>query len=319
MLPALILTAGLGTRLDPLTRLVAKPVVPLAGTTLLERALEWLRREGVTDIVMNLHHRPETIAARIGDGTHLGLRARYSWEPVILGSAGGPHLALPLFTDDPFLIVNGDTLADVPLTPMIESHRHRNAVVTMAVVPNPRPDHYNSIVLDGDDRVTGFAPKGTLPPGKAGWHFIGIQVANREAFSAVPAGVPTETVSGIYRDLIARASGALRGWRVDLPFVDVGTPRDYLDAALALADSKDGASVIEPGAHVHDTARVKRSVIWPGARVGAGAQLDRCVVAGDVTVPADFRAQDAVIVPVSIARAGDAARVVDDMALYPLS
>ena len=154
MLPALILSAGIGSRLDPLTRLVAKPVVPLAGRTLIERVIGWLTTAGVTDVVINLHHRPETIAAVVGDGSSLGVRVRYSWEPTILGSAGGPRHALPLLDADTFLIVNGDTLVDFALTPMIAQHEARGADVTVAVVPNPRPDHYHGMALDGDDRVT---------------------------------------------------------------------------------------------------------------------------------------------------------------------
>src|SRR6185503_5909500 len=86
VLPALVLTAGLGTRLDPLTRLVAKPAVPLGGRTLVARVLDWLRREQVRDVVLNLHARPETIAADVGDGARWDLRLRYSWEqPQALG------------------------------------------------------------------------------------------------------------------------------------------------------------------------------------------------------------------------------------------
>ena len=99
MIPALVLTAGLGTRLDPITRLLAKAAVPLGGVTLIERVLGYLVSQGVTDVVLNLHHRPETIAAVVGDGAHIGpqgLRVRYSWEPRLLGSAGGPRHALPL-------------------------------------------------------------------------------------------------------------------------------------------------------------------------------------------------------------------------------
>ena len=119
MLPALVLCAGLGTRLDPLTRLVAKPAVPLAGRSLIERVLAGLVEQGVADVVLNLSHRPETITGLIGDGAHLGLRVRYSWEQPVLGSAGGPRRALPLVESETFLIVNGDTLSNVPLSPMI--------------------------------------------------------------------------------------------------------------------------------------------------------------------------------------------------------
>ena len=90
MIPALVLTAGFGTRLDPLTRLRAKPAVPLAGTTLIDRILAWLHHEGVRDVVLNLHSQPESLAGILGDGAHLGLRVRYSWEQPLLGSAGGP-------------------------------------------------------------------------------------------------------------------------------------------------------------------------------------------------------------------------------------
>src|SRR6187455_1818633 len=119
VLPVLVLTAGFGNRLDPLTRLIAKPAVPVAGRTLIERVLEWLRAQGVTDAVLNLHHRPETLTSIVGDGAHLGLRIRYSWEMPLLGSAGGPRHALPLLDSQTFLIVNGDTLCDVALEPMI--------------------------------------------------------------------------------------------------------------------------------------------------------------------------------------------------------
>ena len=159
-LPALVLTAGRGTRLDPLTRLVAKPAVPLGDRTLIEHVLAWVRAQGVTDVVLNLHHLPRTIAAIVGDGTHLGVGARYSWEQ-------------PLLASDRFLIVNGDTLCTFDVAPMVRAHIESGADVTMAVVPNPDPSHYNGLTIDADRVVTGFVPRGQAD---GGWHFIGIQV-----------------------------------------------------------------------------------------------------------------------------------------------
>src|SRR6266705_2339360 len=95
--PALVLTAGLGTRLRPLTNVRAKPAIPVAGEPMICRIIAWLASRGGTDLVLNLHHRPDTIAAVVGDGADLGARVRYSWEqPVVLGSAGGPRQALPI-------------------------------------------------------------------------------------------------------------------------------------------------------------------------------------------------------------------------------
>ncbi len=132
--PALVLTAGLATRLRPLSSVRAKAALPVAGEVLVLRILRWLRRSGVTRVVLNLHHRAETITREVGDGSAIGLEARYSWEPEVLGSAGGPARALPLLEADRFLIVNGDTLADVDLTALAAQHVDTNAVVTMAVV-----------------------------------------------------------------------------------------------------------------------------------------------------------------------------------------
>ena len=102
-LPALILTAGLGTRLRPLTEVRAKSAMPVAGEPLIRRSVRWLAAHGVTDIVLNLHHRPETIAATLGDGSDLGARVRYSWEqPAVLGAAGGPRQALSIVGADTF-------------------------------------------------------------------------------------------------------------------------------------------------------------------------------------------------------------------------
>src|SRR6476469_6215905 len=96
----LVLTAGLGTRLQPLTLARAKAAAPVDGEALACRTIRWLAGHGVTDLVLNLHHKPESIAAAVGDGAGLGARVRYSWEsPVVLGSAGGPRHALPLLLD----------------------------------------------------------------------------------------------------------------------------------------------------------------------------------------------------------------------------
>ncbi len=134
--------------------------------------------------------------------------------------------------------------------------------------------------------MTGFVPKAAKLPAGPAWHFIGIQIASASVFAPLPDGVPAETVAGIYRERVAQAPGRIRGWRLNVPFVDVGTPRDYLDAALALAGRGGGESVVEAGAAVDDAARLDRSVVWAGARIGARRRSSSdCVVAGDVAVP----------------------------------
>jgi len=194
---ALVLTAGLGTRLRPLTEVRAKPALPVAGEPMIRRIIAWLVSQGVRDLVLNLHHRPETLTARVGDGADLGARVRYSWEAPVLGSAGGPRRAIPLLSHGPpkggpyvpssstFLIVNGDTLTDVDLQGLLSAHRASGALVTMAVVPNTEPQKYSGIAFDDDGAFVEFVPRGSSRPS---WHFVGVQAA--EPAALVPMKFP---------------------------------------------------------------------------------------------------------------------------------
>jgi NDP-sugar pyrophosphorylase family protein len=310
VLPALVLCAGVGSRLDPITRLVAKAAVPVAGRTLIERVLGWLEAQHVHDVAINLHHRPETITGIVGDGAHLGLHVRYSWEREILGSAGGPRHALPLLDSKTFFIVNGDTLCDVNLADVADAHAGSRADVTLVLVPNPARDHYNGVVVD-DGRIVGVIPKGHQQPT---WHFIGIQVVRADLFGTLEDGVPAETMSELYREHFIARDWNIRAHCVDLPFIDVGTPNDYRRAALRLAGTD---SAIEEGASIAASARVRQSVVWRGASIGADATLDECVVLDGVSVAQGFEARRAVLFPAALLRPGEQAEIVDGVAQLP--
>ena len=150
VIPALVLTAGLATRLRPLSLLRAKAAIPVAGRALVSLIVEQLRDAGVTDVVLNLHYLPHTITGQVGDGLHLGVRVRYSWEGVVLGSAGGPRRAAPLLDAATFLVVNGDTLASVDLHQLVAQHRASDALVTMATMPNQEPHKYGGVATAAD-------------------------------------------------------------------------------------------------------------------------------------------------------------------------
>ncbi len=289
--PALLLTAGLGTRLRPLSLVRAKPAVPVAGVPLAGRILRWLAAAGITDAVLNLHHKPETLTAVIGDGTRFGVRVRYSWEKTILGSAGGPARAVPLLDAPRFWLINGDTLTDVDLAAMARQHAARGASVTLAVVPNPDPVHYGGVVVSPDGAVTGFSRRG---PDNCGWHFVGVQIAEARVFAALDPDRPAETFRGVYPDLFGREPGSVQAFTCEASFQDIGTAADYLDTSLAFARAEDRpAALTGSGCAIADDARVHRSIIWDGVTVGPGAVLDQCVVADGVDVPAGaaFRRQ----------------------------
>lgn len=291
---ALVLTAGLGTRLQPLTSWRAKPALPVGGTTLVERIVHGLAAQGVHDLILNLHHLPETITGILGDGSGHGVRVRYSFEQPLLGSAGGPRRAFSLVDDDRLWLVNGDTLAGVDLNAMAAHHAASGALVTMAVIPNPNPAHYGGVLIDERDAVTGFSRRGTLEPS---WHFVGTQLAERVAFGGVADGVRSESVNGIYPELIAQQPGAVRVFRAELEFLDIGTTADYLDACVALAGAPDAAALRGARTSVASDAVLRSTVLWDDVQVGSRAQLTRCVVTSGVSIPEGFAADGQVVEP----------------------
>jgi NDP-sugar pyrophosphorylase family protein len=278
---ALILSAGLGTRLRPLSEQRAKPAMPVGGEVLIRRIIHWLTAHRVTSLVVNLHHRPETLTAVLGDGSDLGARIRYSWEqPRVLGSAGGPRKALPLIDADTFFLVNGDTIAEVDLKALAAAHAASGALVTLALVPNRDYEHYGGVRVDEGNRVTGFSRRG--PESKDTWHFVGVQAVNRSVFASLPDDRPASTVGGVYDELIRSRPGAVQSFRSDAAFRDIGTPADYLDTSVAL--SPDGVS-IGARAAIDPSANVSESVLWDDVEVGAGSKLRRCIAADGVRIP----------------------------------
>jgi NDP-sugar pyrophosphorylase family protein len=293
---ALLLTAGLGTRLTPLTYLRAKAVVPVNGQPLVRRVMRWLTDAGVSDLILNLHHRPASITSRLGDGTELGARVRYSWEQPVLGSAGGPRRALPLLTDggaDTFLIVNGDTLTNLDLPALLARHRESGALVTMAVITHDIA-RYGGVLVSPEGWVTGFAGRGASDTNA--YHFIGVQVANARAFAGLDDGVSLESVNWLYPRLIAENPHAIAAYISDATFLDIGTPRDCLDSTLALAET-EGARFVGERTTIADSAMLTRTVLWDDVTVGARARLHDCIVGDGSVVPPDAVFERSAIVP----------------------
>jgi mannose-1-phosphate guanylyltransferase len=291
---ALVLTAGLGTRLRPLTYVRAKPAVPVVGETVVRRILRWLGGSGIREAVLNLHYRPEGIAAEAGDGSDLGVRVRYSWEQPILGSAGGPRHALPVLACDTFFIVNGDTMTDVDLGALAEAHTRSGATATLALTRTRDPRRYGGVVLDGEGAVVKFVRRGAP---EAAEHFVGVQIVDRSAFSDLPDAVPAEAFGGVYQQLAARRPGSVRGFTCDADFWDIGTPGDYLAATQAIARNEGVVrlpvghrSRIDPSSRLHDT------IVWDDVVVEKDCELIRCIIADGARIPAGSRFADMAIV-----------------------
>lgn len=289
---ALVLAAGRGTRLRPLTCDRAKAAMPVGGIPLIRHLLQRLRAHGVRDVVVNLHHLPQTITRIVGDGTDDDVRVRYSWEPALLGSAGGPRHALPLLAPR-FFMVNGDTLTDVPLAALERHHERSGALVTLAVLPNTEPGRYGGVVADGRGWVTGFTRPGDERPS---WHFVGVQVAERAAFAALPDDRPASTIPDLYLALIAARPAAIGICPAATTFHDIGTVADYHRTALALAARDAGRPGIPAGGSLDPSVTIERTILWDDVVVGASARLVECVVGDRVRIPAGAQFERCAIV-----------------------
>jgi NDP-sugar pyrophosphorylase family protein len=284
MIPALVLTAGLATRLRPLSLVRAKAAFPVAGESLIHRILRSLAAADVTDVVLNLHYLPHTLTGLLGDGADIGMRVRYSWEIPLLGSAGGPRRAIPIVGASTFLIVNGDTLANMDVRALIAHHARSGALVTMAVVPNTKPDKYGGVLASEDGIVTGFVRRGTPQPS---YHFTFAQVVEAAAFEGVPLDTPYESVGALYPALIAKKPGSVRVFHSNAEYHDIGTPSDYLETSLQLAEREGPGATVGRGTRIDPAAHIERSILWDDVVVEAGAMLRECVITDGVRVPAD--------------------------------
>jgi NDP-sugar pyrophosphorylase family protein len=229
---AVILAAGKGTRLHPLTETLAKPMVPIRGRPVLEHTLRWLRDHGIRRVAVNLHHRPESVSAHLGDGSRFGVEIRYSVEPELLGTAGGVK-RLESFVDDPFLIVYGDVLTDLDLGGLVAFHRAAATVVHGTLALDRRPDAAQGGVVElaADNRVRRFVEKPRPGEIQSPWVNSGVMVLDR----ALLARIPAERFCDFGREILPQwlSEGvALYGWPLPAGtfLADIGTPESYARA-----------------------------------------------------------------------------------------
>lgn len=238
----MILAAGLGTRLRPLTDALPKPLLPIAGRPLIVWNLLLLRRHGIREVVINLHHLGELIEKELGDGSALGLRIYYSREPVLLGTGGGLKQAEPFFEGRPFLVVNADTLLDLDFGAVLRVHEERGALATMVLRHDPDVERWGVVEVDPSLRVVRINGRGLADLGPTDrYMFAGVHVLHPRLLRDVPVGRESSIIDAYVGAI--RTGELVAGYRMDGYWSDVGTiqryeraQRDVLQGRLTLAD-----------------------------------------------------------------------------------
>jgi len=241
---AMVLAAGKGTRLRPLTDTVPKPLVEVAGRPMVAYPLEVLRQAGIEEVVINLHHLGGQIRTALGDGQAYGLRIIYSEEDPILDTGGAIAAAREYLAGDTFVVLNADTFIDVRLQEVIEFHRRHDALATMVVRADPDATRKDDIRIDADGRmrrILGHShPASSAASALPRLFYAGIQVFAPRVFDFLPAGVYSIT-RDVYPRLLA-ADEPLYGylhtgyWRIlDTPG-DLAAGRREIAARLQAPD-----------------------------------------------------------------------------------
>jgi mannose-1-phosphate guanylyltransferase len=314
---AMVLCAGLGTRLRPLTDLLPKPAAPLCGVPLAGWTLALLRNAGVRRAVINTHHLPDGMAAAArAAAARLGLRLEVSHEPVIAGTGGALREARRLLEGaDPLVLVNGDVLFDVDLGGALAAHRGSGALATMVLLPMPAGAPYAAVEVDPGGavrRIAGaFGPGG---PELSPWHFSGVHVLSPALLDLLPAEPFAADINRhVYPPLMA--SGRIRGAVAGGYWNDLGTPARYLEATFDLlagrvplgrfagAEPLSPAAELAPGVRAAPGAAVAPGArmagpayLGPGARIEAGAEVGpEAVIGAGSVVPAGARVRRAVV------------------------
>lgn len=230
----MILAAGEGRRLRPLTDQLPKPMLPLAGRPLLEHIIVHLRHCGLTDLAVNLYHLPTAVIDYFGDGRRWGINLRYSVEEHLLGSAGGVKRLEPFF-DETFVVYYGDVLTWADLRPMIELHRRTGAPATLGLYEVPDPWNRGIVELDQNGMIVRFAEK---PPREQVFSNLanaGIYILEPAVLARIPDGQPYDFGHDVFPAMLA-AGLPLAGYVLDDFLIDIGLPEKYEEANLMVAN-----------------------------------------------------------------------------------
>ena len=293
---AIVLSAGYGTRLWPLTEDRTKPAIPILGKPLVGYVAEYLAGYGIDEIVVNLHHRPESVRRALGDGSEFGVKLHYVDEPVILGTSGALDNTREFFERETFVVVNGKIITDIDLSAALETHRSTQAIATLVLLPNTRRERF-TVVETEEGRIKGF---GGMPvnteEGPAPLMFTGIHILDPRIFEYIPRGVFSHSTTDVYPQAIANgetvaAHVASGKWR------ELSTLKRYLDISIELLRESEKSYVAGANTMISQSATVTDSILWDDVKVGASAQIHRAVLADGVTIPDGEVIENAVVVP----------------------
>jgi NDP-sugar pyrophosphorylase family protein len=296
----MILAAGLGTRMRPLTDLCAKPALPVRGTPVIIYLLELLKSHGVREVIINLHHRPKSIREAVRRFKPSGVEVGFSDEPNPLGTGGGILRAREfLMGSETSLVLAGDMLLDLDLTGLISRHQKRKDLATLVLREDSRVGRFGSIGIAKGGAVRRIAESFDLGQEFASGIFTGVRIFSRAALEGLPKRESFEDLRDWLVPLLESGTPGISGELLTedrCSWEPVGTPAEYLRANLRSPDLSffdadararergvrlEADLVVGAEAELGDDAQLTRCVVWDGESVAAGTVAHDGVFAGD--------------------------------------
>lgn len=278
---AMIMAAGVGSRLEPLTSATAKPMAPICNVPAIGHILRLLHQHGIREVAANLHHRGDLIRAYVGDGSPFGLAVRYHDEQALLGTAGGVKW-FEAFLDRTFLVVSGDACTDADLTALLRFHKERGALATIALKEVDDTSKFGVVVTDETGRIQAFQEKPKPEEAKSRWVNTGIYVFEPAIFAYIPPSTVYDFGHQVFPALVD-AKAPFYGFRLDDYWCDIGALDQYRQAhydslaeevRLAMPGVRTAWGWLGEGAFVHPEAVIEgKALVGAGARIEAGARL----------------------------------------------
>lgn len=295
----MILAAGFGTRLFPLTIDRTKPAIPFLGKPLVGYVAEYVAKFGFDDVIVNLHHQPESVKMALGDGSDFGVRIHYTYEePKILGTAGALDNARHMLENETFLIVNGKIISDIDINSALETHRKTGALATMVLKPNKKREKFSEVFVD-NDQITGFGDFPTRQPdvedADSPMMFTGIHILEPRIFDYIPRGVYSDIVPTFYNPAIKKGEKIAAHFATGNWF-ELSTIRRYLEISLDMLDGDREKTIVGNNSRLASSARVEDSIIWDNVQIENNVEIFGSVIGDDVTIKAGEKYNNVAVV-----------------------
>jgi NDP-sugar pyrophosphorylase family protein len=297
---AMILAAGFGTRLWPLTLDRTKPAIPFLNKPLITYCVSYLRRFAISEIMVNLHHQAASIEQVLGKGEAFGIPIHYSYEKEILGTSGALDQVRDWLMSGTFIVMNGKVITDIDLDAALQTHRQRGALATLILKENTAREHFSLVHLDPRDNIEGFGgfPAPTATETSPPLMFTGIQILEPRIFDYIPRGRFSHSTTDVYPVAIAQGETITAHISSD-QWYELSTLARYLDISLqwlAQDTRANGSVVCGEGSTIAPSAKVSSSILWQRVRVEAGAELDHTIIGDDVVIPAHTKLERVAVV-----------------------